>query len=65
MNADGARLSKSRFNDVRDESSSWSPDGRMIASHRNFDLPHQQPYELGNDDLYTMRADGSHQLPLG
>jgi hypothetical protein len=44
MNADGARIEQITFNDVRDEPSSWSPDGRMIAFHRNFDVAHQQPY---------------------
>jgi Tol biopolymer transport system component len=50
MNSDGSDQRRLTANDANDEPTSWSPDGQRIAFHSDRD---------GNNEVYTMRADGS------
>ena len=55
MNSDGSNPTRLTFNEVRDSSPVWSPNGRQIAfdSHRD-----------GNWEVYVMDADGKNQRRL-
>ena len=65
MNADGSGVRQLTVNDVVDESPSWSPDGRRLVFHRNLNPAVEQgDYEHGNYEVFTMRADGTHQRNL-
>ena len=65
MNADGSGVRQLTANDVVDEAPNWSPDGRRLVFHRNLDpkVPWAD-YELGNYEVFTMQADGTHQRNL-
>ena len=52
MNADGSNQVKLTDNDVDDYLSAWSPDSQKIAFVSDRD---------GNDEIYTMNADGDEQ----
>jgi TolB protein len=55
MNADGSRVRRLTRNRTRDDSASWSPDGRRLVF---------TSYRDGNGEIYVMNADGSHQRRL-
>ena len=55
MNSDGTNLTRLTFNQSRDNSPVWSPNGRQIAFHS---------YRTGNAEVYVMDADGSNSRNL-
>ena len=55
MNSDGSNLMRLTFNEARDKSPTWSPNGQQIAFHS---------YRDGNAEVYVMDADGSNQRNL-
>ena len=58
MNPDGTGVRQLTANTLDDEFPSWSPDGRRLVFQRDLD-----PVEDEVDyDLFTMQADGSHQV---
>ena len=57
MNADGSRLTQITFNEFDDENPAWSPDGKRIVFQRDLDPVRGQT----DYDIFTMKADGSHQ----
>jgi Tol biopolymer transport system component len=57
MNPDGSDKTQITFNAFDDEDPVWSPNGRRIAFTRDFDPVRGQ----FDDDLFTMRADGSRE----
>jgi Tol biopolymer transport system component len=60
MNANGSGVRQLTANGFDDEFPSWSPDGRNLVFQRDFDpVIGQVDY-----DLFTMKADGTHQRNL-
>jgi Tol biopolymer transport system component len=59
MDADGSNQKQITFNDVGDEFPAWSPDGKRIVFVRNF-ADFFQP----DSDIFTMRANGTHERRL-
>jgi Tol biopolymer transport system component len=60
MNADGSGVRQLTANRFDDEFPSWSPDGGNLVFQRDFDpVVGQVDY-----DLFTMKADGTHQRNL-
>jgi TolB protein len=60
MNADGSGVRQLTANRFDDEFPSWSPDGRKLVFQRDFDpVVGEVDY-----DLFTMKADGTHQRNL-
>ena len=63
MNADGSGIARittdTRTDDVRP---AWSPDGRYVLFDSRFRFPVQA--RKGNNDIYTVRADGSELRAL-
>jgi Tol biopolymer transport system component len=60
MNANGSGVRQLTANSFDDEFPSWSPDGRTLVFQRDFDpVAGQVDY-----DLFTMKADGTHQRNL-
>ena len=55
MNSDGSNPTRLTFNEARDKSPVWSPNGQQIAFHS---------YRTGNAEVYVMDADGSNQRNL-
>lgn len=55
MNADGSGQTQLTFNDQEDQVPTWTPDGRIVWSHRT---------GPGQWDLWIMNADGSDQQQL-
>ena len=55
MNSDGTNPTRLTFNDTRDKSPTWSPNGRQIAFTSERD---------GNQEVYVMDADGSNPRNL-
>jgi Tol biopolymer transport system component len=60
MHPDGSRVRQLTANTLDDEFPSWSPDGRKLVFHRDFN-PIPGPVDW---DLFTMRADGTGQRNL-
>lgn len=55
MDSDGSNPTQLTFNEARDKSPTWSPNGQQIAFHS---------YRDGNAEVYVMDADGSNQRNL-
>ena len=55
MDTDGSNQTRLTFNETRDNSPAWSPNGRQIAFHS---------YRNRNREVYVMDADGSNQRNL-
>ena len=55
MDSDGSNLTRLTFNEARDKSPTWSPNGQQIAFHS---------YRDGNAEVYVMDSDGSNQRNL-
>jgi Tol biopolymer transport system component len=53
MRANGGEQTRLTFDDAFDGLPVWSPDGRQLAFSSERD---------GNSEVYTMRADSSHQV---
>jgi Tol biopolymer transport system component len=60
MNPDGSQQRQITFNALDDEDPAWAPEGTRIAFHRDFDPVRGQV----DDDLFTMRSDGSGERNL-
>jgi len=52
MDIDGSNVMQLTFDDAKESSPDWSPDGSQIAYRKRVD---------GNDDIWVMDADGSNQ----
>jgi Tol biopolymer transport system component len=60
MDADGSNQRQITFNALDDEAPGWSPDGKRIVFERDFDPVRGQL----DFDIFTMRANGAHELNL-
>jgi TolB protein len=61
MDADGSHVRQITFNLNDDGDPAWSPDGAMLVFVHQMFSPAEEATGLSNHDLWTMRADGSHQ----
>ena len=60
MDADGSDQTQITFNELDDVVPAWSPNGKRIVFARDFDPVRGQ----GDDDIFTMRANGADERNL-